>query len=1053
MSSYERAAVQIPFEDIELATKHFAEENLLKRGAKADVYKGILLLQSKLEIDVVIKRYKGYISHFYEGIRLIHGLRHRNVVSFIGICDERDEQMIVMEHVVNGSLVNYVTDPITLTWSQRLHICFGAALALKYWTDDTDSMGLFTKGFKILLNKDWEAKVVFVTGTRPWYETENATLGWILLEVMYGRKVTIEDVNQYVAKMGQKPTSHDAEEDYLDDLDDMIDPNLRKQMQKLSLSIFKLITYFCLRERPYHQTRVAISDIVVSLKEAFEIQWKHENFVNTRSERPTFEVVIKSLEKALHIQNALLDVQKLGLMKIPLKDIKSATESFDVKFLIGSGGYGSVYQGKLKIKRKVEHCDEPKSVAIKRIASRNDGEGFEGFLDELDVGRKCEHPNIISLIGFCVEDGEMLLVYELASNGSLEDYLEKNDKVNNLSWAKRLKMCIDIAQGLEYMHTTMEDKERIIHRDIKSANILLGKNWEAKIADFGLSKVYNGDKGVSTIKTIHVAGTPFYLDPEYAKTGRLKRASDIYSLGVVLFEIFSGKLAYNQTYTEENNKGLAPIAQRHFENGTLNKILDLKMMDEAFVLGLALKVRPDHHSLEAFSNIAYQCLASTQDKRPTIKDVIDHLKEALQFQENRMKPLKISLEHIKFGTENFSDEKSIRNGEYGMLYKGTIQDNSRHKEVVVKRFTSQEHGFLKEFEVLFKYKHENIIGLVGYCKEMDEKIIVYEHASMGSLDRYLKDTDLSWTKRLMICLDIAKGLKFLHEGDLGQDVVIHRDIRSSNILLNDDWKAKICGFEHALTYPTNQKNEYGIDIFEGSRGYSDPLFQKTRTLTKESDIYSFGVILFEILCGKLACPDDIRDHSLPLDVLVKSHYEAERLEEIVFEGIKKQIVLKSYATFQKIAFQCLQEKREERPTAGDVLVQLQQALEFQEAYEMRKAKLDRTYEEMLHEFSRSPEIYSTMRKKDIYNILSKGILHEDDKLVIKQTIWDLEQSALFIGKHDEDYHSEPEISLTIKTYPKKRQRRHMSRIAFNEETVASSSNITEQTPEKRTRHK
>ncbi|KAK1437475.1 hypothetical protein QVD17_03266 [Tagetes erecta] len=265
----------------------------------------------------------------------------------------------------------------------------------------------------------------------------------------------------------------------------------------------------------------------------------------------------------------------------------------------------------------------------------------------------------------------------------------------------------------------------------------------------------------------------------------------------------------------------------------------------------------------------------------------------------------------------------------------------------------------------------------GYCKEMDEKIIVYDHAPKGSLDRYMKDTDLSWTKRLKICIDIAKGLKFLHEGDIGQDVVIHRDLKSSNILLTDDWKAKICGFEHALTYPTNQETEYVIDSFEGSHGYSDPLFQKTRTLTKESDIYSFGVILFEILCGRLACPQDEGDEGPLLDVLVKSQYEG--LENLVFEGIKKHVVLKSFSTFRKIAFQCLQEKREERPAAVDVVVQLKQALEYQEAYEIRKAKLDRTNEELLHELSSCPEINSTMRKTKIYNILSKGFLFEDDK--------------------------------------------------------------------------
>ncbi|KAK1437473.1 hypothetical protein QVD17_03264 [Tagetes erecta] len=449
--------------------------------------------------------------------------------------------------------------------------------------------------------------------------------------------------------------------------------------------------------------------------------------------------------------------------------------------------------------------------------------------------------------------------------------------------------------------------------------------------------------------------------------------------------------------------------------------------------------------------------------------------------------IRIPLRDISLATKRFAEENLLKQGGEADVYKGVLLLKSKLGIDVVIRsgrriVISDIVGRLKEaFEI--QWKHENFnweakiadFGLskvqhgdqgmstiktihiagtefyldpeyakTGCCKEMDEKIIVYEHAPKGSLDMYLKDICLSWTKRLKISIDIAKGLKFLHEGDLGQDVVIHRDIKSSNILLIDDWKVKICGFEHALSYPTKQEIEYCIDNFEGSHGYSDPSFQKTSSLTKESDIYSFGVILLEILCGRMACPEDVRDDGPLLDVLVRSHCDG--LEELVFEGIKKHVVLKSFSTFRKIAFQCLHEKREERPTASDVVVQLQQALEFQEAYELRKAKLDRTYEEMLREFSRYPEIYSTMWKKDIYNILSKGILLEDDKLLVKQTIWDLEQSAPFIGKHDEDYQSEPETSPTFKTYPKRRQRRHISCSALNKEMVASSSTITDQTP-------
>ncbi|XP_076924016.1 putative serine/threonine-protein kinase PBL28 [Bidens hawaiensis] len=340
----------------------------------------------------------------------------------------------------------------------------------------------------------------------------------------------------------------------------------------------------------------------------------------------------------------------------------------------------------------------------------------------------------------------------------------------------------------------------------------------------------------------------------------------------------------------------------------------------------------------------------------------------------------MSLEEITLGVGNFSDENYIIRG-YGKLYRGEVQHNSEHKMVVVRRFSrlGQEHGFLREFEVLFKHKQENIIGLVGYCKELDEKIIVYEDASNGCLSRYLNDTSFSWSTRLKICIDIANGLHFLHGGSVGQDVVIHRDIKSSNILLTEDWKAKIWGFEHALTYPANKEIKYLKNDVVGSPGYCDPLYWETHTLTKESDIYSFGVVLFEILCGRMACPQDFTDSSLFLDVLVKRHFQVARVEEIVFEGIKEQVVLESLATFRRIAFQCLHEKREERPTAGEVVAHLQKALEFQESYEIWEAKLPRNYKEIL-QFSKSPEIYTTMVKKDIHDILSKGILLKDDKL-------------------------------------------------------------------------
>ncbi|KAM0008178.1 putative protein kinase RLK-Pelle-CR4L family [Helianthus debilis subsp. tardiflorus] len=328
----------------------------------------------------------------------------------------------------------------------------------------------------------------------------------------------------------------------------------------------------------------------------------------------------------------MLQVKNFEYMTIPLSDIKLATENFNEACLIGSGGYGAVYKAELKTNSRNKLGETLNTVAIKRIFSRKDDKGKEGFFTELDVLTRCEHPNIVNLVGFCVEESECILVYEYASNGSLNAYLGSTDNKIYLTWAQCLKISIDVAKGLRYLHTNMEDKRMILHGDIKSDNILLGKNLEAEIADFGLSKFRPANQQASTINTNNVVGTEFYCDPEYARTGKLKKASDIYSLGVVLFEIFSGKLAYESSFITENEKGLAAIARIHFEKGTLKELLDPRLTKNAYELGFSRKVGPDHESLDAFSRIAYKCLAKTQGERPRIDVVIEELEKALYIQ-------------------------------------------------------------------------------------------------------------------------------------------------------------------------------------------------------------------------------------------------------------------------------------------------------------------------------------------------------------------------------------------------------------------------------------
>ncbi|GKD97226.1 kinase-like domain, phloem protein 2-like protein, partial [Tanacetum coccineum] len=343
-------------------------------------------------------------------------------------------------------------------------------------------------------------------------------------------------------------------------------------------------------------------------------------------------------------------------------------------------------------------------------------------------------------------------------------------------------------------------------------------------------------------------------------------------------------------------------------------------------------------------------------------------------QENHKDNLKISLEYIRLATQDFSQSSLVGTGDSGRVYRGvaTHTDTHGHNIIAAKRVRRKsaegEAEFMTELEILMEYKHENVIGLVGYCDEEDEKIIVYDYAPRGSLDKYLSNDSLTWVMRLKICIDIAIGLEFLHGNVSSLEMVMHMDISSSNILLFDDWKAKISDFALSLVCPVNQ--DVVIDNVTGTIGYRDPLFLKTCFLTKESDIFSLGAVLFDILCGKLSS-EKVDDQYLYLPFLAKHHYHLGKLDELVFEGIKEEIVPQSYITFTRIALQCLHHRRERRPTAHEVVIQLKKSLELQEDYEKWETKLPTDYKEII-QMSKCPVIYSTKKKEELYDIFSKG---------------------------------------------------------------------------------
>ncbi|EEF40595.1 probable serine/threonine-protein kinase PIX13 [Ricinus communis] len=299
--------------------------------------------------------------------------------------------------------------------------------------------------------------------------------------------------------------------------------------------------------------------------------------------------------------------------------LKAATRNFRSDMIVGRGGYGKVYKGGLKEKVPSEGIKKL-VIAVKTLDTRS-RQGFKEWLAEVNILGSLSHPNLVKLLGYCLEGGKFFLVYEFVQNGSLNYHLFGKGSLRPLPWTVRFKIAKGMARGLAYMHTL---DAPIIHRDFKSSNVLLDKCYDAKISDFGLAFLGSA-AGTSNLKT-SVLGTYGYAPPEFIASGHLYVKSDVYSFGVVLVEMLTGLRA-----TDKRRPKAQIVLVNWVKPYLSNKRKLKKVMDSR------LEGKYPYSEASEIAQLAIKCLHNEAHLRPSMKEVAETMEriEASRHKRNR----------------------------------------------------------------------------------------------------------------------------------------------------------------------------------------------------------------------------------------------------------------------------------------------------------------------------------------------------------------------------------------------------------------------------------